>query len=200
MLLLGTLIVFVKYPEPGKVKTRLAVGVGSERAAELYKGFVERILEQVNSSTYKIVLYCDQAERLIDFKNWLGADYDFKFQEGEDLGERMKNAFYNEFEDGANHVSIIGTDCLSIDECVICNAFDNLQDKKVVLGPASDGGYYLLALREFRDDIFKNVNWSTEKVFEQTVSKIEEGCGVLPVLSDIDTYQDYQTYLKEGVT
>lgn len=190
-----TLIVFLKYPEPGKVKTRLAKDVGEEQAAEIYSKMATTILEQVTGSTgYGIIIYYDPPEKLDEIKNWL-RKYDLLYsaQSGKTLGNRITNAFKEVFDKGADKTVIIGSDCVDVDSDTIKEAITVLKYNDVVLGPAEDGGYYLLGLKKHRPEIFKDIDWSTERVLKQTIEKILENnlsYRLLKILKDLDNVND----------
>jgi len=189
------LIVFLKFPEPGKVKTRLAQDVGEERAAEIYSKMATAILEQVTGSTgYRTIIYYDPPEKLEEIKSWL-RKYDLLYsaQSGKTLGNRIINAFREVFDNGAEKTVIIGTDCVDVDSDTIKEAIAVLENNDVVLGPAEDGGYYLLGLNKHRPEIFKDIDWSTERVLKQTIEKILEknlSYRLLKTLKDIDNAND----------
>lgn len=123
-------------------------------------------------------------------------------QVGNDLGIRMQNAFINTFEQGNEEVAIIGTDCLELTSAIIMNAFAWLKNHDVVIGPAKDGGYYLLAMKQMHPKLFKNIAWSTPVVLNQTLAIcLQENLSVyqLPELSDIDKENDLTEEEKQMV-
>lgn len=185
------LLIFVKNPERGYVKTRLAQTVGEEKAYQIYLKLLihtVKVAEQVDSE--KQIWYSS----FIDETDGLGGpDFDKKLQKGNDLGERMKNAFKNGFENGFEKILIIGSDCPEIKPQIIEDAFTGLDQNDVVIGPSEDGGYYLLGLRELIPGIFNEISWSTERVFSETINvlkKAEKHVTLLPTLNDIDTAED----------
>ena len=146
------LIIFVKNPIAGKVKTRLASTVGPEKALSVYKKLMEAtraitrdlaMTKQVAYSEY--VPYADL---------WDPHEYQKSRQEGKDLGERMRNAFYQAFQEGHERVCLIGSDMYELSSDIIARAFDLLEDHEVVIGPATDGGYYLIGMRALHDRLF----------------------------------------------
>jgi len=196
-----TLIIFVKYPEPGKVKTRLARYIGNEKAAQIYSEMTETIIRNLfESEKYKTMIFFDPPERKRDFENWLQNNvYEFFPQEGGSLGKRMSNAFTKVFSLEVEKAVIIGTDCIEISNEVISQAFDALEVVDVVLGPAEDGGYYLLGLKKPDPHIFHGISWSTGLVLDQTLKKIKEKglkFQLLKTLRDVDTVSD----LNEDLT
>ncbi len=182
------LIVFVKNIKLGKVKTRLAKTIGDQAAFEVYKelvGITEKASQEVNKETW--IYFSDV---VIETK-WQGCNK--YIQEGEDLGIKMKNAFQHAFEKGYEKVVLIGSDLPTINSAIISQAFDRLENKKVVFGPAVDGGYYLVGLTKPKESIFKNKPWSQSNLLEVTTLQLEEEkqeYSLLETLNDIDTYQD----------
>jgi len=189
-----TLLIFVKYPEPGGVKTRLAEDLGYEKAAEIYASMAESVIHNLSrSEEYKTVIFFDPPYRKREMENWLGKRYQLLAQEGNSLGERMANAFDKTFSLGAEKAVIIGTDCLEITEEIISRAFQSLDEMDVVLGPAEDGGYYLLGMKESTSEIFDDITWSSSQVLGQTINKIKTmglKFSLLKTLRDIDTISD----------
>lgn len=191
------LLVFLKYPEPGKVKTRIGKEIGHVKAAQIYRELAERVLGNIMEGNYTVVLYYSPSWSVDDFKEWLGSDYVYKPQRGADLGQRMKNAIRDEIAEGAESVVLIGTDCVQVDSSVINKAFESMHDNDVVIGPATDGGYYLIACRASFNELFENIEWSTNKVYSQTMNRIDElglKTFILEKKTDIDTYEDYQNF------
>jgi rSAM/selenodomain-associated transferase 1 len=190
-----TLLIFVKYPEPGKVKTRLAEDIGKRRAARIYSSMAKTVIHNVSTSRkYGSIIFVDPPERKSEVENWLQINgCDFFPQGGKSLGERMANAFAKAFSLGAEKGVIIGTDCVEISENLISQAFDALYEADVVLGPAEDGGYYLLGLKEPTPEIFSDIRWSTNLVLSQTLERLREiglRFKLLKTLRDIDTASD----------
>jgi len=194
------LMVFVKYPTPGAVKQRLAQHLGSDRAAEIYKKIAETIVSKVapaSSEDYILEIYFSPQEDEKLVRQWLAENEYFSPQQGSDLGERMLNAFKHVFEKGCKRAVLIGSDCPDISRDIITQSFDILKAKHIVLGPAYDGGYYLIGVREPKPELFSNIEWGTEKVLSQTIDKINAAglsLGLLPMLRDIDRVGDLQYY------
>lgn len=191
--MLNHLLVFAKYPEPGRVKTRLAQSVGAERATELYRTMAETVVEQVlpTDHDYDMTLCFDPPEREKDFRQWLPHIMNWIPQTDGDLGQRLRSAFSDAFAQGRQRVIAIGTDCIHIDPPLLRHAFKGLTDHDVVIGPASDGGYYLIGLKADRPQLFEDISWSTEVVFQETIERAKSvGLSIktLAVLSDIDTW------------
>lgn len=185
------LIIFAKNERYGQVKTRLAATLGHEVAMSVYQQLLRHTCEVTSMlPVKKIVFYSDY---IAHDDLWSAAIYDKKIQYGEDLGQRMKNAFATVFDEGAEQVVIIGTDCPELSSAIILEAFAQLNGYDVVIGPAKDGGYYLLAMKAVNKELFRNVDWSTGVVLRQTLAiceKNELSVSLLPELSDIDNEQD----------
>ncbi|MFQ5956218.1 MAG: TIGR04282 family arsenosugar biosynthesis glycosyltransferase [Candidatus Brocadiales bacterium] len=188
------LIAFVKYPEPGKVKTRLAKTVGAEVAACFYKVMAEDIVRRLKGCRqYKTIIFFNPPRRASDIKDWLGGDLSYIKQSGQDLGEKISNAFGVVFDSGARRAVVIGTDCLGITQGIITKTLRHLGENDVVIGPAQDGGYYLLGLSQYIPELFDSVDWSTDKVFQQTLDKAKRlnlSIAVLEPLKDVDEPTD----------
>ena len=187
------LIIFVKYPQPGSVKTRLRKTIGARKATLLYKLFVKSILEATNSNTYRRMIFYTPAGKEKEIKDWLGEGREVYLQRGNNLGERLSNAFQFAFQNGARSVVAIGTESPLLDKKSILKAFKELKNKSCVIGPSQDGGYYLLGLSKFKREIFQNINWGTDRVFKQTLNAIKKSklkfC-LLELGFDVDTIDD----------
>lgn len=187
----NAIILFVRHPEKGRVKTRLARDIGDDRALEIYK----QLLDHTQAITKE--LDCDRfvfyADAIVANDIWEGNDYRKRVQAGDTLGERMKNAFSEVFNSGYQKVVIIGSDCPQLSSAAISDAFKTLDTTDVVIGPATDGGYYLLALNYMITAVFENKQWSTDTVLTDTVADLEKLAvtySLAPVLRDIDTGDD----------
>jgi rSAM/selenodomain-associated transferase 1 len=185
------LLLFVKNPVAGKVKTRLARTVGEARALQVYKRLVhltEKSAKRVDSA--RQVWYSSFIDQNDLFDE---STFEKRLQVGDDLGERMRNAFSKSFEEGYREVVIIGSDCPDLNSDIIEQAFDELEKSDVVIGPSADGGYYLLGMNTFIDEIFEGVQWSSSEVLSQTKEKLNRSGYAfkeLQVLNDIDTEDD----------
>jgi uncharacterized protein len=188
------LIIFVKNPVLGNVKTRLAATIGDEKALEIYQLLLRytRDLTQ-RFPVSKTVYYSD----FIDVNDiWSNSVYKKSLQKGEDLGQRMKNAFIDSFESGFERVCIIGCDCYQLTATVLNNAFDNLATSDVTIGPSTDGGYYLLGMNRLHSALFEGIAWSTPEVLEQTLHILDDyhlQVSFLPLLTDVDEEKDLKT-------
>lgn len=189
------LLFFIKYPEKGGVKSRLAAEIGEERALLLYKDFVLQMLSAVKKGSFVFFICFYPENALDDFKKWLGGDYEYLRQKGENLGERMKNGFIDAFNLRFKRVALIGSDIPDLPVEVIEEAFRSLHKNDVVIGPAFDGGYYLIGFKDqaFSPEVFEGIDWGTKDVFAETIEKLKRfrrAVHTLPYYRDIDTAED----------
>ena len=189
------LIIFTKNPTLGKVKTRLAKTIGAEKALEVYHQLLQLTQKKTVDLPYSIIVYYDN---FIDENDlWLNSSYAKKLQKKGDLGEKMQDAFENAFHNKATKVVIIGSDCPEITPEILTEAFDSPDKCDTVIGPANDGGYYLLGMKELITNVFKDKNWSTATVKNDTVNdlkNLDKTIYLLPELTDIDTEEDLQNF------
>jgi rSAM/selenodomain-associated transferase 1 len=194
------LIIFYRNPLLGKVKTRLAAELGDSKALAIYlylASYTRTITEGLTAD--KVVFYSDYVD---NEDSWRSSVYQKQLQEGSDLGNKMSNAFKFGFDKGYNSICIIGTDCFELSSAIISNAFEALTFSDAVIGPAKDGGYYLLGMNSPHDQIFKNKFWSTGSVFQDTVGDFKAASikfHELPVLSDVDESSDLPESLRHLV-
>ena len=147
----------------------------------------------------KVVYYSDVVE---EDDMWISTSFGKSLQEGNDLGMRMKNAFQTAFNEGAERVVIIGSDCFELTQNYIEHAFNILNSNQAVIGPAVDGGYYLLGMNRMYSSVFQDVEWSTHNVFVSTFVKLKEEdiqFKLLPVLYDVDRVEDVPELLQYNV-
>jgi hypothetical protein len=185
----------VKNPERGKVKSRLAAAIGDESAVRLYKNLVTQMLSTLNEGTFplSICFFPKKAKKAI--QDWLGSDYLYLPQEGKDLGERMKHGFIDAFKMGFKRVVLIGSDIPGLPINYIEEAFNSLKEMDAVIGPAFDGGYYLIGFNQstFSPRVFEGIAWGTKNVFAETIEKLKRSRRAvhsLPYHRDIDTAED----------
>ncbi len=190
------LIIFVRNLFYGKVKTRLAAGFDHDIALEIYKFLLLHTRRcAANVSADKFLFYSDKIEEDDDWP----VQFFKMVQQGNNLGKRMQNAFQLLFNKGYEKLVIIGSDCLELNTVIIENAFSELDKKEVVIGPAKDGGYYLLGLKIESPFLFKNIDWSKDKVLEQTLAKCNENkmsYSLLETLNDIDEAEDWLNAIR----
>lgn len=187
------LLIFTRNPELGKVKTRLAKGVGAENALTIYKTLLEHtknVVSQINCT--KRVGYSVKV-RPTDI--WEAGTFEKFLQEGDDLGDRMYHAFAKAYQDNYSKVLIVGSDLYDLKPKHIEEAFEALETNEAVIGPAQDGGYYLLGMRGLIKDVFYKKAWGGDTVFEATMKDLE-GYSVhqLETLNDIDHSEDLEGY------
>lgn len=193
MLSTTALVIFVRNPISGQVKTRLAKDIGDERALEIYLHLLQHTLEITRGLSFRKFIY--YADEVSDYDLWSVPGYTKRKQNGNDLGERMHNSFKELFDQGFTRIIIIGSDCLQLKTETLEEAVALLESNAAVIGPASDGGYYLLGLTKFYPDLFINKPWSTDKVFAKTIDDlINQGISyaLLEELSDIDDSTDLE--------
>ena len=193
------ILLFVKYPNVGRVKTRLAEQIGQDAAADLYRNFVTDILATLKSLdvNFKIVFALGGSQD--QFQQWLGKEYSYIPQVGQDLGQRMKNAFLQAFSEDFNSVVVIGSDSPDLPVEYLELAFCALDTNDVVIGPSSDRGYYLIgfARNSFLPEAFEQISWSSDKVFEQTIDILQQHkqrLYLLPQWHDVDTLTDLKSF------
>ncbi|UJP63427.1 TIGR04282 family arsenosugar biosynthesis glycosyltransferase [Mongoliitalea daihaiensis] len=186
-------IVFQKALVLGEVKTRLAKSVGAEKALEIYQALITHTHQTIQTlGDTSIFIY--QNKFLLGTAVNAPSNFQLKLQHGNDLGDKMKHAFEEVFNLGFEKVLIIGTDCLAIRKHHLKAAFDYLDTHTCVIGPAKDGGYYLLGLTQLTPQLFQNIAWSTSTVYEQTTTILEDlnrSFTCIETLSDIDTADDW---------
>lgn len=198
------LIIFTRNPELGKVKTRLAQSVGDESALNIYKFLVQHTVEITeNLQMDKYVYYSEEIHKN---DGWDSNIFRKKLQIGNDLGERMYNAFRDMFAIGYQYVIIIGCDMFPWEKPDLETAFEALLAHNFVIGPAMDGGYYLLGMREINASLFQDKNWGTHTVLEHTLKDLQgEDYILLKERNDIDCYEDlknievFQQFLPENL-
>lgn len=191
------LIIFQKNPILGKVKSRLAKDIGDNSALEVYKVLVELTCQQAALfAADKWSFFSDEIPK--KSQKWLFAS---RLQKGSDLGEKMKNAFQEVFEKGYQNVLIIGTDCPSISVDILEEAVEKLKSSDLVLGPAVDGGYYLLGMNQLHFELFQQIAWSTDQVLRQTLDlaqKLRLSVSFLKEFYDIDTLEDLSLFIAQN--
>lgn len=188
------LLIFIKNPIPGKVKTRLAKDLGDEKAVEYYKKLLEITRAQAEgTNAIKWLCYGDFINNQ---DNWRDEVFLKKLQHGENLGDRMSHFFNEGFNSGFNRIVIIGSDCPELKSSDLNKAFEFLKQKDAVIGPANDGGYYLLGLSK-NVNLFENKEWSTESVFDDTISDFKKenlSFEILEEKIDLDTVEDLKYF------
>jgi rSAM/selenodomain-associated transferase 1 len=196
------LIIFTRYPEPGKTKTRLIPALGDIGAANLQKQMTEhtilqvRELQKTSAITVEVRFTGGNLELM---QNWLGVDFWYQTQGEGDLGQKMMRSLTDTFSSYAEQSVIIGTDCPGLNTQILALAFKKLQFCDLVLGPALDGGYYLIGLRQVMPELFSQIAWGTSQVLSQTqavAQKLNLETAYLPWLADIDRPEDLPGWQK----
>lgn len=185
------ILLFTRNPELGKVKTRIAKTLGNQKALEIYKKLLHHTREIVaHLKADKYVFYSDLIPK---DDMWENDIFIKRMQRGTTLGDKMSIAFEEVFNNNYDSICIIGSDCYELNPTIIENAFQLLQVNDCVIGPTFDGGYYLLGMNKFHTELFQNIEWSTETVFEETLkicSKLNLKTVFTNKLNDVDTEND----------
>ncbi|TGE24698.1 glycosyltransferase [Hymenobacter aquaticus] len=185
------LLVFARHPELGRVKTRLAHTIGDAAALAVYQELLAHTHAVTAALPGRRLVWLAEAQPAAPGPFW--PDYEEHVQQGPDLGARMQAAFAYSFAQGATAAVIIGTDCPTLSAAHLAEAFAALHTHDVVVGPALDGGYYLLGMRELHPVFFQNKVWSTDSVLAELLADARQlGLRVhhLPRLRDVDTAAD----------
>lgn len=194
--------VYTRYPEPGKTKTRLIPALGEKGAARLSRRMTQHALATVERFAEKrtmevFVLHEGGSDE--QMKRWLETRWNLRPQQGDGLGERLIHSFDQAFGEGADSVVTIGTDCPELSTGILVSAFDALVDSDLVIGPARDGGYYLIGLRRPAPKLFQGISWGTADVLGQTFNRVKKlglRMAVLPSRSDVDRVEDLPVWEK----
>jgi hypothetical protein len=187
----NALIIFIRNPELGKVKTRLAATIGNEKALEVYQDLLSHTMKVTQTVNCDKFVFYDNTINPNDI--WLSKIFEKRIQYGIDLGEKMQNAFQELFNLGYKNCIIVGSDLFDLEAKHINEAFHKLETKDAVIGPAEDGGYYLLGLKKIIPAIFSNKNWGTETVLKDTLNDLLLfSVDFLAILNDIDTFEDLE--------
>lgn len=191
-------IVFSRYPEAGRTKTRLIASLGADRAAQLQQALSRYTFERTrdfcvsaDGHGWQVRFAGGSAEKMAAMFGQSAEHY--QPQVGTDLGQRLQHATRSAFDRGASRVVVIGTDCPAVEPATLASAMDKLSKCDVVLGPAVDGGYYLVGMREFQPQLFADIAWGSDRVLDQTVAAAKRaGCrvGMLGMLADVDQPED----------
>ena len=182
------LLIFTRNPELGKGKRRLAATIGDQAAFNIYKLLLDHTVT-ITKNLYaeKQVYY---SEEIWEDDIWDNKKFAKKLQSGDDLGARMANAFQEGFQNEYQKIIIIGSDMLDLSQEDLEAAFKALEKNDFVIGPAEDGGYYLLGMKKFMPELFKNKSWGTETVLKDTLADLEnETTTLLETKNDVDYYE-----------
>ncbi len=191
------ILLYIKYPEPGRVKTRLSEALDGGVAAELYRHFVIDVLAMVKDTGHDVIICYAPAGREEDFRRWLGPRHRYHRQRGDTLGEKLKHGFADIYAAGYRSAVAIGSDSPDLPSRYIEMAFTRLGEHDVVIGPAVDGGYYLIGFARdtFVPEAFDGIEWSTSTVLHETLRNLRRQPGdvdvhLLPAWKDVDTLDD----------
>jgi uncharacterized protein len=196
------LLIFLKSPDAKKIKSRLAKSIGEKHARSLYKCFVSDLLDAMDTGTYRLVICFHPPGGGQHVKKWLGKGCSYVKQKGKHLGERMQKALEECFADGFEQVILIGSDIPDLHAGIVDQAFDSLDHSDAVIGPAVDGGYYLIGFNSgaFMAEAFRNIPWGTDIVFKRTCEILADKdlrFQILPPWRDIDTIEDLQSFVRQ---
>jgi hypothetical protein len=199
------LLVFTRHPEPGSAKTRLISALGEEEAADLHRRMTEHLVEEarrlqaIHPVSVRICFEGGDPQRM---RTWLGPEWNYALQESGDLGRRMAGAFAGAFRERADLAVLVGTDVPELTAPILYQAFRRLQEHDLVLGPAADGGYYLIGLQRSAFEraaqrLFSGVAWGTDAVLDQTLAAADElglDWSLTDRLADVDRPEDLQVW------
>jgi uncharacterized protein len=190
------LLIFTRYPEAGKTKTRLIPLLGAEGAAQWQRKMTEstieecRKLQDLRGISIEVYYHGGSIELM---QSWLGCQLTYQPQLAGDLGVKMSGAFDRAFESGCDRIMIIGTDCPQLTAVILERGFDSLKTNDLVLGEATDGGYYAIGLSRYIPDLFSDIPWGTATVAQKTqniAKQLDLSIAYLPVLNDVDRPED----------
>lgn len=186
------LIIFIKNPVVGTVKTRLAESIGDLKALEVYQDLMEKCRQEALKVACKRHLFYSKA--IVETDAWSPEHFEKKVQVEGNLGDKIVGAFQDVFKKKGK-VLIIGSDCYDLSAEIINDAFQKLNQFDVVIGPANDGGYYLLGMNKFQPELFRNITWSTGSVLMETMDRVKAknlSAILLKELIDLDTLEDLE--------
>jgi rSAM/selenodomain-associated transferase 1 len=197
------ILLFVKAPLRGQVKSRLAAVLGQDAALALYRTFVLDILASIEKSGVPCIICYHPPDSGEIVKNWLGGRLPRFPQVGKDIGERMERAFRRAFSEGVSRAVLVGSDIPDLPPELLNDALASLSENDAVIGPAKDGGYYLIGFRRetFLPDIFRGIAWSTDTVFSRTMQIFElahHKVFLLPPWRDVDTIDDLRDLMNRN--
>jgi len=197
-----TVVVFLKEPVAGRVKTRLAADIGADEALRIYRALASSTVDAVRGGPWRVILYVDPPDdsALTAVKEWVGGGVEVRPQQRVDLGGRMASAIAESLVD-ADAVCVLGSDIPGVTPQTVIDAFSRLGESDVVFGPSTDGGYYLVGMRRPAPELFAGVEWSTERVLEQSLARAARAklrVALLPEKTDVDTLPDVPAALLTG--
>jgi len=189
------ILLFVRFPERGKVKSRLAREMNEDFVLRLYESMVMDTIDMLKRTKIPFRICFDPPDKLTQLKQWLGQEHTYMPQCGIDIGDRMEKAFMQVFLEEVKEILLVGSDIPGLTTTVIGEAFAALSSHDVVIGPANDGGYYMIGFQKntFSPGIFHNMTWSTDRVYPETVTRLldeERSMYIVRECIDIDTRED----------
>ena len=195
-------LIFLKSPDAGLVKSRLSCDIDSAAVLSLYRNFGLDLLETLRKGSYAFEFFFYPKESKEKISNWLGEDFSYNPQHGHDLGERMKNAFVRSFSEGYRRVVLIGSDIPDLTNKILLEAFE-LESHDAVVGPAFDGGYYLIGFKNdtFLPEIFDGMPWGTDAVYAATTEIFKKNNYRVRILTkwrDVDRIQDLKALVDRN--
>lgn len=193
-----TVLIFLKAPRAGRVKTRLARGIGSEAALRAYRKLAEKQLAAMDRE-WNVEVHYAPSDALQEMRVWLGESFTYVPQPEGDLGERLMSAVNRHFRRSRGPLLLVGADCPWLDSGCLTAAFEALVTCDVAIGPTHDGGYYTLGLKGDNLSLFENIDWSTESVFQQTLERARAEnltVSTLEILHDVDTLAEWKQALQ----
>lgn len=195
------IFVFVRFPRPGKVKTRLSQSLGEKKTTWFYRLCADTILSEIRNLPENVEKYvfCADKNDEPEISRWVGPGFSIAIQEGEDLGQRLKNAFSSVFNSGMQKVIAVASDVPDLSTDIMNKSLQTLDNNDIVIGPCYDGGYYLLGMKRLQNHLFDGISWSTEHVYRQTIAAAKKHgltAGQLQPLMDIDTEDDIYRWLQ----
>jgi len=183
------LIIFARNPELGKVKTRLSATIGDDAALNIYKFLLQHTLSITKDLNVEKQVHYSVKVRAHDI--WDNTVYSKKQQYGKDLGDRMEYAFQKGFKEGFKNIILIGSDLYDLSQLDLETAFSALKNHNFVLGPAEDGGYYLIGMKMIKSQLFKHKKWGSDTVLKETLNNLKnESYQLLALRNDIDNFED----------
>jgi uncharacterized protein len=196
------LVVFARAPELGRVKTRVAAELGAHAALSAYRRLADHVMAAVQGGErYSLTVAYTPPDAERQMRQWLGWSVSLTPQAEGDLGDRMQRAIADAISNGAERVVVIGTDCPDVTAATVEEAFARLADADIVLGPATDGGYYLIGMSRLHRSVFDDVPWSSPETLRVTLARVRAaGLSVaqLEERRDIDTADDWRAWLASG--
>jgi rSAM/selenodomain-associated transferase 1 len=190
-----TVVMMLKAPVEGEVKTRLAASTGNEVALRIYRKLVERQIQEVPDG-WNLEIFYTPIEKMELMVQWLGPSVALHPQRGEGLGNRLHYAVDAAFSRNGGKVIAIGGDCPGLTSEVLERTGEALDEADVVLGPAKDGGYTLIGMKECHSELFSGISWGTDRVLEETIIRLKEGSHHFSLLEELEDVDEYDSWLR----